>query len=114
MASETRERETGHPAQETLRSHERTGRPLGGVDFIEPLESALHRHLRPQKTGAKEKEGPEIGIVSPDFDTRAGRFVIGAKQGASHPSFHLLYLSRYAGRTGGTGQTRLPAAAQAL
>jgi len=40
---------------ELLRRHERTGRPLGGEPFVEELELALQRELRPQKPGPKKK-----------------------------------------------------------
>ncbi|GEM_PF-2757267 len=35
------------------RHHERTGRPLGGQDFIERLEERLGRFLRKRKPGPK-------------------------------------------------------------
>jgi putative transposase len=38
---------------ETLQRHERTGRPLGNDSFIDDLETALGRILRPQKPGPK-------------------------------------------------------------
>ncbi len=40
---------------ELLRRHERTGRPLGGFEFVERLEKALRRVLCKQKTGPKVK-----------------------------------------------------------
>jgi putative transposase len=43
----------GEEQGEVLRRHERTGRPLGGDDFLAHLESALSRELRPQKRGPK-------------------------------------------------------------
>ena len=39
-----------------IRRHERTGRPLGGENFIKGLESLLGRCLRPQKPGPKVKQ----------------------------------------------------------
>jgi putative transposase len=39
----------------TIRRHERTGRPLGTEQFIEHLESALDRSLKPEKPGPKGK-----------------------------------------------------------
>lgn len=39
-----------------IRRHERTGRPLGGENFIKRLESLLGRCLRPRKTGPKAKQ----------------------------------------------------------
>ena len=39
-----------------LHRHERTGRPLGNNNFIETLEQALNRILRPQKPGPKKKQ----------------------------------------------------------
>ncbi len=38
---------------ETLRKHERTGRPLGDVHFLEKLEKKLNRKLKPRKAGRK-------------------------------------------------------------
>lgn len=40
---------------EALRRHERTGRPLGGEAFVEGLEKALGRRLRPGRPGRKPK-----------------------------------------------------------
>jgi len=40
---------------ETLRRHERTGRPLGSPEFMERIENALSRVLRPQKPGRKKR-----------------------------------------------------------
>jgi hypothetical protein len=40
---------------ERLREATRTGRPAGGEEFIERLESSTKRLLRPQKRGPKEK-----------------------------------------------------------
>ena len=39
-----------------LRSHERTGRPLGSEDFIDRLETASGRVLRRLKPGRKAKQ----------------------------------------------------------
>ena len=39
----------------TLRGHERTGRPLGSVRFVNRLESLLGRPLKPRKAGRKPK-----------------------------------------------------------
>ena len=38
-----------------LRRHTRTGRPLGSAAFLETLEAALGRSLRPHKPGRKPK-----------------------------------------------------------
>jgi putative transposase len=38
-----------------FRRHERTGRPMGDVSFIDMLESRLSRSLRPKKPGPKLK-----------------------------------------------------------
>ena len=38
-----------------LREHGRTGRPLGGVSFLDRLESLVGRTLRPQKGGRPSK-----------------------------------------------------------
>ena len=40
---------------ERLRSHERTGRPLGSPAFVDRLERLLRRALRPRKRGPKPK-----------------------------------------------------------
>lgn len=39
---------------ELIQRHERTGRPLGNDDFIDRLETALARVLRPRKPGRKK------------------------------------------------------------
>lgn len=39
-----------------LKKHERSGRPLGDVSFVERLEGELERLLRPAKRGPKPKE----------------------------------------------------------
>jgi putative transposase len=39
-----------------IRKHERTGRPLGGGNFVKRLESLLGRCLKPQKPGPKVKQ----------------------------------------------------------
>lgn len=44
---------------EALRRGERTGRPLGSVDFVQHLEDQLGRRLLPQKRGPKPKAGGE-------------------------------------------------------
>jgi putative transposase len=41
---------------ELFRKHERTGRPLGGVSFIDKVELLLNRRLRPQKPGPQKKD----------------------------------------------------------
>jgi putative transposase len=40
---------------ETLRKHERSGRPLGDPTFVGRLEESLARALSPQKRGPKQK-----------------------------------------------------------
>ena len=40
---------------ERLRTHERTGRPLGNEGFVSKLEKRLHRVLHPRKPGRKPK-----------------------------------------------------------
>lgn len=42
---------------DAIHRHERTGRPLGEEGFIEKLEIALDRGLRPQKPGPKKIKG---------------------------------------------------------
>ncbi|MFQ6018061.1 MAG: transposase [Kiloniellaceae bacterium] len=44
------------PAAESLRRHERTGRPLGSDRFLAALEKRLRRRLRPGKPGPKPKQ----------------------------------------------------------
>ncbi|MFC1726718.1 hypothetical protein ACFL4T_13940 [candidate division KSB1 bacterium] len=39
-----------------LRSHERTGRPLGSKEFVSDLEKKLKRSLFPKKRGPKFKK----------------------------------------------------------
>ncbi|MGO8751837.1 MAG: hypothetical protein ACLQNE_38335 [Thermoguttaceae bacterium] len=39
-----------------LRGHSRTGRPLGDETFVERLECAVGRALKPQKGEAKRKQ----------------------------------------------------------
>ena len=41
---------------ELFRRHERTGRPLGGAEFINRLEIQCSRSLTPGKPGPKRKE----------------------------------------------------------
>ena len=45
----------GEEECETLCLHERTGRPLGSPSFLDRIERALGRVLRPQKRGPKGK-----------------------------------------------------------
>lgn len=42
---------------DSLRKHERSGRPLGKDSFVEELERGLKRPLRPQRPGPKKKRG---------------------------------------------------------
>jgi len=51
LASDVRKQEI-----ELFRKYERTGRPLGGMDFIEKMELVLARKLKPQKPGPKKKD----------------------------------------------------------
>ena len=44
---------------DALRRHERTGRPLGGSQFVAELEHGLGRRLRPGKPGRRGKEQAE-------------------------------------------------------
>ena len=46
----------GAAEHETLRAHERTGRPLGDAAFIDGLESQLDRALKPGRRGRRAKE----------------------------------------------------------
>jgi putative transposase len=41
---------------EALHAHARTGRPLGGDDFVEALEQRLGRALKRQKPGPKPRQ----------------------------------------------------------
>ena len=43
-------------ALEEIRRHERTGRPLGGADFVAGLEARLGRPLLPRKPGRKKRQ----------------------------------------------------------
>ena len=47
----------GLPEKEAdlFRQHERTGRPLGGEGFVQRLEKAMGRFLRPQRRGPKPR-----------------------------------------------------------
>ena len=40
-----------------MQRHEKTGRPLGSVSFVEALEKTLGRLLKPKKAGRKPKDG---------------------------------------------------------
>ena len=42
---------------ESLRRHERTGRPLGSAAFVAGLEARLGRELRPRRPGRKPRSG---------------------------------------------------------
>ena len=48
--------DVGNEEIESLRKHERTGRPIGDLTFIEGLEQLLGRNLKPKKTGPKVVE----------------------------------------------------------
>ncbi|MFO7972158.1 MAG: hypothetical protein R6U40_10455 [Desulfobacterales bacterium] len=41
--------------QDSIRRHERTGRPPGNKSFVSQLERALGRELAPKKPGRKSK-----------------------------------------------------------
>ena len=61
--------------REDLQKHERTGRPLGSLKFIERLEKMLNLKLKPEKPGKKTKNKiriglPELNKVSPEFGVR--------------------------------------------
>ncbi len=45
--------EDGRQMIKTIRRHTHTGRPCGGNEFVEHLETILGRSLRPQKRGPK-------------------------------------------------------------
>jgi putative transposase len=45
---------------ELFRKHERTGRPIESLSFIETLEQLLDRNLKPQKPGPKVVDGYSI------------------------------------------------------
>ena len=49
--AETEEFRTG------LQRHQRTGRPFGGLGFVEELELLLDRELKPKKPGPKPDKG---------------------------------------------------------
>ena len=44
---------------ECLRLHTRTGRPLGGMMFLNLLETFLKRPVRPRRPGRPRKQRPE-------------------------------------------------------
>jgi REP-associated tyrosine transposase len=48
-----------------IKRHERTGRPLGGVRFIQQLELTVDRVLQRRKPGPKSKRTSELSKVSP-------------------------------------------------
>ena len=50
-------RSEGPPETETLRDHDRAGRPLGSDRFIDRLEKRSGRRLRPRKRGRKPGRG---------------------------------------------------------
>ena len=49
---------------ERLREATRTGRPLGGAEFVEELECRMGRRLRPHKPGPKAKAAGAAGQMS--------------------------------------------------
>lgn len=49
------EEPTNKEMLESFRQHSRTGRPLGGADFIEKLEAITGRNLKKLKPGPKKK-----------------------------------------------------------
>jgi putative transposase len=51
---------------DTLRRHERTGRPLGSPAFVDSIETRLGRVLRPQRVGRKSN-GADIRRRSATF-----------------------------------------------
>ena len=54
------DRDLSQEDYDAIRRGERTGRPLGAEPFLESLEGALGRSLRPQKRGPKARP-PEVG-----------------------------------------------------
>jgi len=50
------QRECSHAELQTMRQHERTGRPLGTEAFVRRLESLLGRPLFPGKAGRRPKQ----------------------------------------------------------
>jgi hypothetical protein len=55
---------------ERFRQHERTGRPMGDMDFIEGIEKSSCRVLRPKKPGIDQRAGfPELSGVGLSPDT---------------------------------------------
>ncbi len=47
--------EADYREYETLRRHERTGRPLGNADFVEKVKKLTARVFRRQKSGPKKQ-----------------------------------------------------------
>ncbi len=58
---------TGEEDMESIRRHERTGRPLGNDDFVARTERATNRILRKQKPGPKSEKWSSLSMVSPEF-----------------------------------------------
>ena len=47
-------------AMEAIRSHGRTGHPLGSAEFFDKLEAILGRNVRPRKPGRPRKAGDTL------------------------------------------------------
>jgi hypothetical protein len=50
-----------------LRSHEKTGRPLGSGEFIGCMEKTIGRRLRRKKPGAKDDNRRQLRMVYPEL-----------------------------------------------
>ena len=50
-----------------MKGHEKTGRPLGSNSFIDKIEHAVGRVLRPSKTRTQKEETQQLGILSPEL-----------------------------------------------
>ena len=56
---------------EAIRTHQKTGRPLGTREFLLEIEQALGRQLRRRRPGARSRF--ELSEVSPEFFQQAAR-----------------------------------------
>ena len=50
-----------------MKGHEKTGRPLGSNSFIDKIEHAVGRVLRPSKTRTQKEETQQLSILSPEL-----------------------------------------------
>jgi len=60
-------------AADELRSHERTGRPLGSDDFVDDLERLLNRVLRRRKSGPVRRSAGDNAVSQESRPLRSGK-----------------------------------------